>query len=145
MIIQIVLIIFIIFAGGRVIRRWRAQEITRNEFLFWLAFWLLAALLIAWPETLNRLADLLGVGRGADVVVYFSLALIFYLVFRLVVKIEKLEREITSLVRRLAIDSALSDKSAVAGHAEPRRSAAGHAEPRRSVAKALADKKEKEK
>ena len=55
------------------------------------------------PNLTARVAELLGVGRGADVIVYASLAALFFIVFRLMVKIEKLNREITKVVRNDAL------------------------------------------
>lgn len=56
------------------------------------------------PQTTDVIASKLGVGRGVDVVIYVSLMVLFYVVFRLFIKIEEVEREITTLVRKLAID-----------------------------------------
>ena len=56
------------------------------------------------PQTADALARVVGVGRGADVVIYLSLIAIFYLIFRLYVKIEQVEGEITRLVRKLSLD-----------------------------------------
>jgi len=43
-----------------------------------------------------------------DVIVYLSLALLFYLVFRIYVMIEDIRREITFLIRQLALNSSIS-------------------------------------
>jgi hypothetical protein len=44
----------------------------------------------------------LGVGRGIDVLVYLSIILLFYSNFKQTERIEKLEKEITKLVREIA-------------------------------------------
>mgnify|MGYP001561203442 CR=1 FL=1 len=56
------------------------------------------------PQTTDVIAKLVGVGRGADFIIYLSLIALFYLMFRLFGKIEDVEREITKLVRKLAIE-----------------------------------------
>jgi len=71
---------------------------------FWILFWLTAGVVALLPQTADTVARLVGVGRGADVVTYASLIAIFYLIFRLYVKIEQVEGEITRLVRKLAMD-----------------------------------------
>lgn len=72
--------------------------------LFWILFWGVAGIVAALPQTADEVARLVGVGRGADVVIYLSLVVVFYLIFRLYVKIEQVEGEITRLVRKLSID-----------------------------------------
>lgn len=102
MLIQIILSLFILFALINVGRRFKAQEISRLAFIFWVFFWL-AVLVVVWRPTLStELANFLGVGRGADLLFYLSIALIFYLIFRLNVKMEKMERNITKIVREIA-------------------------------------------
>lgn len=59
--------------------------------------------MILLPTTTSQIASLLQVGRGVDVILYISLALLFYLVFRGYVMIEDLRHDITTLVRQLAI------------------------------------------
>ena len=55
------------------------------------------------PSTLSHLANLTGVGRGVDVIIYLSIIALFYMVYRSYVKMENMEREITKLVREIAI------------------------------------------
>jgi hypothetical protein len=65
--------------------------------------WLLASVAIAWPDLTHRVAHLLGIQRGADLVLYlFALAFLgvtFYFYSRLV----RLQRQLTQLVRSLAL------------------------------------------
>jgi len=44
----------------------------------------------------------LGIGRGVDLAIYVSVICLFYLVYKLFIKIQSLERQITLLVRKLA-------------------------------------------
>jgi len=101
--IQVFLLLFIIFAFTRVWLRFREGTITIQAFLFWSGIWGLAALGILNPQFTTRIARLLGIGRGADVVIYASLVLLFYLVYRTNVMLENVRHEITELVRKLAL------------------------------------------
>lgn len=101
--VQALLIAFIIFAISRVYLRFKDQTITIGIFLFWSLIWIVAALVIVSPPITTKLAAYLGVGRGADFIVYISIALLFYLVFRIYVMIEDLRHEITGLVRHIAL------------------------------------------
>lgn len=70
----------------------------------WVLFWLLAGVIVITPGSTFYFARLLGIGRGADLVVYLSLVAIFFIIFRLMVKIEQMNRNITKLVRKIALD-----------------------------------------
>ncbi len=56
------------------------------------------------PGLTSYMARRLGIGRGTDVVLYLSIALLFYLIFRLSISLEETRREITDLVRKIALE-----------------------------------------
>lgn len=101
--LQIVLLIISLFALSRVYLRAREKVIPQKTAIFWVLLWILAIGGILMPATTTRLASFFGVGRGVDVIIYISLTLLFYLMFRLYVVIEDLRHEITSIVRQLAL------------------------------------------
>lgn len=103
MAIQIILSFFLLFALSRVLLQMRKSNLTLQSFFFWAGVFLAAFVGILDPKITGRLAFLLGIGRGADVVTYVSIALLFYLVFRLSIAIEDLRHEITELVRKLSL------------------------------------------
>ncbi len=108
--IQIILLVFIIFAITRVILRMREKVLSPRTSIFWIIIWLGALTGILLPATTQRIAMIFGVGRGVDVIVYISLALLFYLVFRIYVMIEDLRHEITFLVRQIALQNSSQNK-----------------------------------
>jgi hypothetical protein len=101
--IQILLSLFLLFAISRAFLRFKERTIGLGQFLFWCGLWLLAIFTIFNPDATNYWAQLLGIGRGADVVLYASVIALFYLVFRLHVFIEDIHSEITHLVREVAL------------------------------------------
>ena len=103
MLIQLLFSLFIFFALLKVIGRFRAKEISFWPLIFWLIFWLVVATVVWQPDLSTQLANRLGVGRGADLVMYVSVAVLFYLMFRQTVRLEKIERNITKIVREMAI------------------------------------------
>lgn len=103
MLIKFFLIIFVVFAFSRVVMQFRKKEVTSREFLFWTLFWAATALIVAYPNLLSRVALLLGVGRGADLALYAAALILFYLVFRLLVRIERIEHTITKMTTTLAL------------------------------------------
>lgn len=108
-VIQILIVVFAAFALWRTVRQFRRGALTMAWLLAWILFWLLAGFVAVLPQTADALARFVGVGRGADAVIYVSLAAIFYLIFRVYVKIQQVESEITQLVRKIALDE-MEDK-----------------------------------
>lgn len=102
--IQFLFILFALFAITRAVRQFRAGSLTILWLILWIVFWMAVGAVTLAPQTTDILARFVGIGRGADVVVYASLVAIFYLVFRLFVKMEEVEREVTELVRKLALE-----------------------------------------
>ena len=101
---QIIALIIIAFFLSRLFWQKQKNHIGFNEFLFWLIFWLLAAALIVFLKYIDKLVLDLGFsGRGIDVLAYLSAAVLFYLVFRLRLKLEKIEKDITKIVKNIAL------------------------------------------
>ena len=80
---------------------------TRREGLIWLSVWLAASVAIIWPDVTGAVAKRLGIGRGADLVLY-CVAVVMMIGFLMVyVRLRRLRREMTLLVRHLAIRDAV--------------------------------------
>lgn len=103
MIIQPLMSILALVALMGVFSRFRHGTVTRVGFLIWLALWLAVGILVWIPQITNRVAGLLGVGRGADAVFYISVVVIFYTLFRLHGKLENLEYQLSVLVKKIAL------------------------------------------
>lgn len=98
-------LIILILLCFRTIVKWRAKDLRFGEFIFWLFLWVAIAVVVLYPKTSTIVANMLGVGRGADLLIYSSLLLIFYLLFRIFMRLEKIKRQITKVV----IDQALKE------------------------------------
>ena len=108
--IQIILIFFLSFAVSRVYLRLKDGSLTLGAFLFWLGIWVLAGFAVIKPSFTTFIAKKIGIQRGTDVVIYLSLALLFYLMFRTNILIEDLRSEITRLARKIALQNKEKDK-----------------------------------
>ena len=102
--IQILIILFALFAFSRVVLRARDRAITRNEFVFWSLVWCSVIFTAMIPGIASFFANLLGVQRGTDVFIYIGLVALFYLIFRLYVVLESNEKKLTNLVREIALN-----------------------------------------
>lgn len=109
-IIQIILLVIVLVIFWRLYKRLAAQELTRREFIEWFLLWLAVAFLVIVPDTASYLAAVVGVGRGSDLVIYLAVILIFYLLFRIFIRLERSEREITRVVRALALKDKNEEK-----------------------------------
>lgn len=103
MIIQLVATGIIFVAFGQLAIRVFKDKTTIVKLLFWLLFWGSALVLIWLPtDVIDRFGDIFGVGRGIDVLVYLSIIMIFYSILKINSRIDKLEKNITILVREIA-------------------------------------------
>jgi hypothetical protein len=100
--IQLIIDLFLVFFIVNLIIKVKREQIGPAAFIFWLIFWLAGLSIINWPDSTGFLARILGVGRGADVIIYFSIILIFNFIFYYTLQLRKIEREITAIVRKIA-------------------------------------------
>ena len=101
--VQIIFALFLLFAVSRVLLRLKDGTLTINNFLFWTGLFTLAIIGVVKPELTTIVADKLGINRGSDVVVYASILLLFYLIFRTNILLENLRHDLTKLVRMIAL------------------------------------------
>lgn len=92
-----------LFAVSRVLLRLKDGTLALNNFIFWTGLFVIALIGVVKPELTTWLAQILGINRGSDVVVYASILLMFYLIFRTNILLENLRHDLTELVRRLAL------------------------------------------
>ena len=104
--IQILIILFALFAFSRVVLRFKDGAITFREFVFWSIAWIAIIFVTVIPSTVAFASNIVGGGRTMDFVVYVSIIVLFYLMFRLYVKIESVEHAITNLTREIAVKRA---------------------------------------
>jgi len=103
MLIQILLLLFIIYAVIKVALRYKDKIISLQEFVLWTVFWFMVGFVVILPETTSLVANLVGVGRGVDLVIYISILILFYLVFRILVRLDKIDKDVTKIVRKIAL------------------------------------------
>lgn len=101
---QYLAIFIILFFLSRVFWQWRKNHISKSEFIFWIVFWCLAGFAIIFLKDIDKLVAKLGFsGSGIDILLYLSIVLLFYYIFRLRLRIEKIERDITKIIRDIAL------------------------------------------
>jgi hypothetical protein len=100
--IQVAIILYIIAVLTKQVGKWRSRQLSGRFFAVWFCFWIGIAIVTAYPKILNWAAMWMGVGRGVDVAIYAALLLILYLVYRLLWRVNNLEKKQNELIRQLA-------------------------------------------
>jgi len=112
-IFQVIFVLFVLFAIWNVFVRRRDGALGPKATLFWMLFWFAVGLIIIWPNVVQKLADHIGIGRGVDMVIYIAIASVFFLIFKMNVKIEGLKRDLTEVVRKEALSHKLKSNGAL--------------------------------
>ena len=93
----------------------RRRRLAGRAGVAWLFLWLAAAFAVAFPETLAVVARTIGIGRGADLVLYLSILFMFGGFFFIYLRFRKLDEQLTQIVRHLAIRDGSEDRARGAG------------------------------
>jgi small membrane protein len=100
---SIALLIIIVFVARLFILK-KERKVSANEFIFWLIFWVIAGSGVIFVKDLDRLAAALGFSAsGIQIILYAAVAVLFYMNFRLRLKIEKMDKDMTKVVREIAL------------------------------------------
>jgi|ADGO01.1.fsa_nt_gi hypothetical protein len=98
--IQLLLLAGVSFIGCYFITRLKNRLV---DIVLLTALVLCAVIFILWPELTNQLAAMLGVGRGADLIVYISILTFWFAILKLYRRIRVLEQLFTEIVRQQAL------------------------------------------
>ena len=82
-----------------IVRGWT----TRRYSFFWTGVWLLAVLATLWPDLTTRIANTLGINRGKDLLLYCAVLMMLIGFFMVYVRLRQMRRQLTLLIRKLAI------------------------------------------
>jgi hypothetical protein len=95
----LLLAFFLVMTVALAMRRRIAPRVA----FFWSVLWIAAIVAILDPQITVRVANALGIARGADLVFYLAILGMFVGFFGAYLRIRKLESDITKIVRELAI------------------------------------------
>lgn len=106
MIIQYVATIIIALIILQLISKFKKDRVSWPRTLIWILFWCVGIFVVWFPETIAKIAQVSGVGRGVDIIIYISIILLFYLLSNQNTKIDELNKQITKLTREIAKNNA---------------------------------------
>jgi hypothetical protein len=101
---QFLALIIIAFFISRLYGQKKKKQINKNEFMLWLVFWLFSALAIIFLKKLDALASVLGFSAsGINLLFYAAILILFYLIFKLRLRLAKLDKDLTDLNRSMTL------------------------------------------
>ncbi|MGI5828488.1 MAG: DUF2304 domain-containing protein [Patescibacteria group bacterium] len=106
--LKLIFFTLLLWPISRVWLRFKDGGIKFGMFLFWTAVWLAGVFAVFFPGFLTYVAELAGIGRGSDMALYVSVAVLFYLVFRTNVTVENVKHDISKVVMEVALSNSKS-------------------------------------
>ncbi len=111
MIQQTIAIVIVLSFLWRLFIKKRRKKISQAEFLLWSVFWSLSGLMVIFIKQIDAFVAYLGFSSsGINVLLYLAIAWLFHLLFRVRIRIEKLERDLTQVSRSIALEEASGKK-----------------------------------
>ena len=110
MYLQIIITILVIAALSAVVNKKRQSKLSLGQAATWFILWLVVLIVFWYPESTSYLASTLGIGRGADLITYVAILAMFFMMFRMYLRMDKMNTDITKVVRKVGIDQANIDK-----------------------------------
>ncbi len=110
--LQIFATLFAFFALSRVFLRVKAHQLMLREALFWGLIWS-SLIVVLWVPNITRpIAMTLGLStrEPIDTLVYISIVMLLYLIYRIHAKQEELQHDVTRLIRIVSIQEAKQPK-----------------------------------
>ena len=108
MLYQILAIIIAIVAILLIFDRFHKKKTSFQTFILWVVLWIVLTTFAIIQESSTFLANMIGIGRYLDLVIIFGIIGSYYLILRLYLKFEKIDQEITELVRKITMDKELN-------------------------------------
>ena len=107
MIIQIILLSVTLALLVMFVRNWHTVEVRALKRLAFLGVIIVMAVAICFPGLTNRIAHWVGVGRGADLVLYLLFAAFVFVSVNTYFRFKNQETRFTELARAIAVRDAL--------------------------------------
>ena len=102
--IQVILIVGLLVAGLL------AWLVLRNKLfgrLFFILQFVMGVVFVIWPDLTTQIANLIGVDRGTDFLLYLLILFVYFSGMCILAKFRQIERRQTLLIRQLALRGAV--------------------------------------
>ncbi len=100
-----------LFFISRTVYQYLHNRRSASSTLVWTVFWVAVMALAVFPDIVTvLLAKRLGFASNVTAIIFVSIAMLFVFVFYISSTIERLELQVTELVRKLALEQAEKEK-----------------------------------
>ncbi len=104
-VVQVVTLAIVLALMAYVFEKYRRGDVEWSDFLFWEVILIGLLLVSVFPIRLaNEIRNILGLGRGLDALFVVAIGVAYLLIFRVYLAVDRTEREITELTRKVAIE-----------------------------------------
>ncbi len=107
MIIQFILVLLLVLVIIYFLQNRNAMKLRAGKKIFLLVFVVFALTAIIWPTMLTTVAHKVGVGRGADLLLYGLIFAFVFVTINIYMKFKDYEQRLNRLARNIAIDEAV--------------------------------------
>lgn len=101
-VVPLIALFFILYAWNHV---WRGSK-TIWEALLWTLFWISISVIVLFPSWIRFLTNWTGIRGQANAVFAITLGVLLFIVFHMLIRIEKMQKRVTDLVRHHALEDA---------------------------------------
>ncbi|MFG1924786.1 DUF2304 domain-containing protein [Cryptosporangium sp. NPDC048952] len=106
MVIQVLLLLAVAASLIYFVRQQHGVRLQAGKRLAFVAFLMFAAYAVVRPDDITAIAHWVGVGRGADLVLYATVVAFVFVVINFYLRTREMERRITELARAVALRDA---------------------------------------
>ena len=107
MAIKLLSVLFALIAIRRVVVRYRRGGALTVEFVLWFLIFSGIGVVVFIPKVTDRFAHWIGVSSGFNALTFVAIAGLLFAVYRLLSRVQTVERDVTRLVRTQALQSAM--------------------------------------
>jgi hypothetical protein len=115
---QYLVLVLLLILSVATLRAAMRGGVRKRVATLWMLVWLATGVGVLWPRSTMLAARLLGIGRGADLVLYCSVFVMLGGFFYIYTRFRRMDRALTVLVRRLAIENPVLPPSLPRPHEE---------------------------
>ena len=103
--VQYIAIVVVLGLMVYVLGKYGKREVEWGDFLFWEVLLTVLLIISLFPlEIATFIKNILGLGRGLDALFVVAIGMAYLMVFRVYLAVDRAEREITELTRKVAIE-----------------------------------------
>lgn len=104
MIVEIIVLVVVVGMVVKLIADAKRGLISRRKLVFWAVIWIGLEAVVIFPGAVVYLANAIGIERPKDLPIYASIIILFALILKVGVRLERIEQEITRIVKGIALN-----------------------------------------